>query len=51
MDVHLLDLTMMNASLMEQIAVGLILIQIIPKYFNALKEAAIRVGLLTDIVR
>ena len=44
-----MDLTLLNASLMEQIAVGLMLIQIIAQYVNALKEAAIRVGLLTAI--
>ena len=40
---------MLNVSLMEEIAVGLTLIQIIAQYVNALKEAAIRVGLLMDI--
>ena len=44
-----MDLTMMSVCWMEQIAVGLMLIQIIAHYVNALKEAAIRVGLLTDI--
>ena len=44
-----MDLTMLNVCLMEQIAVGLTLIQIIAHYVNALKEAAIRVGLLMDI--
>ena len=45
----MMDLTMLNVSLMEEIAVGLTLIQIIAQYVNALKEAAIRVGLLTAI--
>ena len=37
----MMDLTMLNVSLMEEIAVCLMLIQIIAHYVNALKEAAI----------
>ena len=37
----MMDLTMLNVSLMEEIAVCLMLIQIIAHYVNALKEYAI----------
>ena len=45
----MMDLTMLNVSLMEEIAVGLTLIQIIAQYVNAMKKIAFRVGLLMDI--
>ena len=40
---------MLNVSLMEEIAVCLMLIQIFAHYVNALKEAAFMDGLLMDI--
>ena len=45
----MMDLTMLNVSLMEEIAVGLMLIQIIAQYVNAMKKVAFRVGLLMEI--
>ena len=45
----MMDLTMLNVSLMEEIAVRLMLIQIIAHYVNAITEAALRVGLVMDI--